>query len=70
MNRIELPIRERLGNVLQFPVGVDVVVAESEISGLPINASVKKQILKVRAQGRKLGSLAAVCSLAQKSEVM
>ena len=28
MNRIKLPIRERIGNVLQFPVGVDAVVAE------------------------------------------
>ncbi|KAL8145008.1 hypothetical protein AgCh_003285 [Apium graveolens] len=28
MNRIKLPIRERLGNVPQFSVGVDVVVAE------------------------------------------
>ncbi|KAL8091817.1 hypothetical protein AgCh_034177 [Apium graveolens] len=28
MNRIKLPIRERIGNVQQFPVGVDAVVAE------------------------------------------
>ncbi|KAL8103169.1 hypothetical protein AgCh_027636 [Apium graveolens] len=28
MNRIKLPIHERLGNVPQFPVGVDAVVAE------------------------------------------
>ncbi|KAL8098810.1 hypothetical protein AgCh_031511 [Apium graveolens] len=29
MNRTKLPIRKRLGNVPQFPIGVDVVVAES-----------------------------------------
>ncbi|KAL8133418.1 hypothetical protein AgCh_008763 [Apium graveolens] len=28
MNRTKLPIRKRLGNVPQFPIGVDVVVAE------------------------------------------
>ncbi|KAL8126812.1 hypothetical protein AgCh_013926 [Apium graveolens] len=28
MNRIKLPIRERIGNVPQFPVGVDAIVAE------------------------------------------
>ncbi|KAL8134992.1 hypothetical protein AgCh_009860 [Apium graveolens] len=28
MNRTKLPIRERIGNVPQFPVGVDAVVAE------------------------------------------
>ncbi|KAL8092027.1 hypothetical protein AgCh_034344 [Apium graveolens] len=28
MNRTKLPIREQIGNVLQFPIGVDVVVAE------------------------------------------
>ncbi|KAL8115181.1 hypothetical protein AgCh_021856 [Apium graveolens] len=30
MNRIKLPIRERIGNILQFPIGVDVVVAEEK----------------------------------------
>ena len=28
MNRIKLPIRERIGNVPQFSIGVDVTVAE------------------------------------------
>ncbi|KAL8099343.1 hypothetical protein AgCh_031845 [Apium graveolens] len=28
MNKTKLPIRERIGNVPQFPVGVDVAVAE------------------------------------------
>ena len=28
MNMIKLPIRERLGNIPQFPVGVDAIVAE------------------------------------------
>ncbi|KAL8124306.1 hypothetical protein AgCh_012092 [Apium graveolens] len=30
MNRIKLPIRERIGNVPQFPVGVDAVIAEGK----------------------------------------
>ncbi|KAL8155008.1 hypothetical protein AgCh_000396 [Apium graveolens] len=29
MNRIKLPIRERIGNVPQFPIGVDIAVAET-----------------------------------------
>ncbi|KAL8107540.1 hypothetical protein AgCh_024090 [Apium graveolens] len=28
MNRTKLPIRERIGNIPQFPIGVDVAVAE------------------------------------------
>ena len=28
MNRTKLPIRERIGNVPQFPIGVDIAVAE------------------------------------------
>ncbi|KAL8147245.1 hypothetical protein AgCh_004826 [Apium graveolens] len=28
MNRTKLPIRKRLGNVLQFPIGVDAIIAE------------------------------------------
>ena len=28
MNRTKLPIRERIGNVPQFPVGIDAAVAE------------------------------------------
>ncbi|KAL8124824.1 hypothetical protein AgCh_012469 [Apium graveolens] len=31
MNRIKLPIRERIGNVAQFPIGVDVAVAEYRV---------------------------------------
>ncbi|KAL8157145.1 hypothetical protein AgCh_002013 [Apium graveolens] len=31
MNRTKLPIRERIGNILQFPIGVDVAVAEELI---------------------------------------
>ncbi|KAL8116147.1 hypothetical protein AgCh_022592 [Apium graveolens] len=34
MNKIKLPIRERLGNIPQFPVGVDAVVAEDGQSTL------------------------------------
>ncbi|KAL8155424.1 hypothetical protein AgCh_000710 [Apium graveolens] len=30
MNRTKLPIRERIGNIPQFPIGVDVAVAESK----------------------------------------
>ncbi|KAL8091927.1 hypothetical protein AgCh_034265 [Apium graveolens] len=32
MNRTKLPIREQIGNVPQFPIGVDVVVAEAVIA--------------------------------------
>ena len=28
MNKTKLPIRERIGNVPQFPIGVDVAVAQ------------------------------------------
>ncbi|KAL8147582.1 hypothetical protein AgCh_005050 [Apium graveolens] len=31
MNRTKLPIRKRLGNVPQFPIGVDVAVAEYRV---------------------------------------
>ncbi|KAL8145780.1 hypothetical protein AgCh_003797 [Apium graveolens] len=31
MNRTKLPIRERIGNVPQFPIGVDVAVAEYRV---------------------------------------
>ncbi|KAL8098239.1 hypothetical protein AgCh_031116 [Apium graveolens] len=34
MNRTKLPIRERIGNVPQFPIGVDVAVAEKKAQEL------------------------------------
>ncbi|KAL8134674.1 hypothetical protein AgCh_009629 [Apium graveolens] len=40
MNRTKLPINERIGNVSQFPIGVDVAVAEA------VNANVSLKRLK------------------------
>ncbi|KAL8099554.1 hypothetical protein AgCh_031990 [Apium graveolens] len=41
MNRTKLPIRERIGNVLQFPIGVDVAVAEGNDDHLRLHSNFK-----------------------------
>ncbi|KAL8155368.1 hypothetical protein AgCh_000667 [Apium graveolens] len=53
MNRTKLPIRERIGNVPQFPVGVDAVVAEELES--QVNNSLKsfKVMYPPGNQGRR-----------------
>ncbi|KAL8100919.1 hypothetical protein AgCh_032972 [Apium graveolens] len=42
MNRTKLPIRKRLGNIPQFPVGADAVIAEYVVVGCLLRLSVIK----------------------------
>ncbi|KAL8120197.1 hypothetical protein AgCh_017370 [Apium graveolens] len=44
----KLPICERIGNVPQFPVGVDVVIAEFRLRMKPIQTRVVKKRVKLR----------------------
>ncbi|KAL8104555.1 hypothetical protein AgCh_028679 [Apium graveolens] len=63
MNKTKLPIRERIGNVPQFPIGVDVTVAEDGVRGIklekPTHCSNKRKKAKFYQRGQRARAVKA-----------